>query len=233
MTIDMNYFYAMTILLVILFALIGFVLGRLRSLVGLLGVFLGYAAAQLCATFIRDGLNFVLKLELGDDIIPYFQGALFFGSVIAMLGFLFGVRYTHTFRDRLGGMLLGVLSGYLVSAFALELLRELLAGVLEEQTVMLDLGYALLGEEGALALTINFFSDPERAYTVLGKFLIPAILYILFLLLVGTLSWLIGLLARILNTILGWVSIRGEGGEGRIAWGGWWWWRVTITDKET
>lgn len=213
MTIDMNYFYAMTILLVLLFALLGFALGWLRTLIGVLGIFFAYVAADKSATFIRDGLNFVLKLKLGDEIIPYFRGALLFGSIIAVLGFLFGMKYTHNFRARLAGMLLGGLAGYLVSVFALEYLRELLAGMLEKQTVTLDFGYALLGQKGALALTINFFSDPESVYAALRKFLIPAILYILFLLLGRTLNWLISLLGKISSTILGWVSIRSKEGE--------------------
>ena len=228
MTLDMNYFYAMAILLITLFALIGFALGWLRTIISVLGIFFAYVAADKSAVFIRDGLNFVLKLELGDEIIPYFHGALLFGSVIAVLGFLFGLKHTHTFRARLGGMLLGALSGYLVSVFALEFLREFLAGVLEEQTVVLDFGYALLGEEGALALTINFFSDPERAYTVLRKGLIPAILYILFLLLERTLNWLISLVGITSKAILGWVSIGKEGEEGVIRGT----WRIT-EEKET
>jgi hypothetical protein len=216
LTIDMNYFYAMTILLVLLFALLGFALGWLRSLIGVLGIFFAYVAADKSAAFIRDGLNFVLKLELGDEIIPYFRGALLLGSIIAVLGFLFGMKYTHNFRARLAGMLLGGLAGYLVSVFALEYLREVLAGMLEEQTVTLDFGYALLGQKGALALTINFFSDPESVYTVLRKGLRPAILYLLFFLLGRSLSWLVSLLGQISNTILGWVSIRSKGEEEAI-----------------
>ena len=213
LTIDMNYFYATTILLAILFALIGFALGRDRSLIYVMGIFLGYVAAQLCAGFIRDGLNFVLKLEIGDEIIPYFQGALFFGSVIAMLGFLSTIKYTHTFKGRLAGMFIGALGGYLVSVFALEFLRELLVGVPGEQTVRLDFSYALLGQEGVFVLTTNFFSDPESAYAVLRKALIPVILYILFLLLGGTLNWFIGLLGKISNAFLKWVSITGGKNE--------------------
>jgi len=212
LTLDVNYFYAMTLLLIILFALLGFALGRDRSLINVMGIFLSYVAAQLCAVFIRDGLNFVLKLELGDEIIPYFQGAIFLGSVITALGFVFGMNYTHSFRSRLVGMLLGALGGYLVSVFALEFIRELLAGVLERQTVTFDFSYALLGREGLFVLTINFFSDQERAYTVLRKGLIPAILGILFYLFVRAFNWFIGLLSKIWDTFMNWVSIRVKGG---------------------
>ena len=221
MTLDMNYFYAMTILLAILFALIGFELGRDRTLIDVMGIFLGYTAAQLCASFIRDGLNFVLKLELGDEIIPYFKGAIFLGSVIAVFGLLYRIKYTHTFGDRLTGMLHGALAGYLVSVFALEFLRELLVGWPGEQTVRFDLSYALLGQEGVFVLTTRFFSDPEGAYTVLRKALIPATLYILFLLFGGTLNWIIGLLGKIGDAFLKWLSITkpkpNEEGEGAKA----------------
>ena len=209
MTIDMNYFFVLTILLVILFVLIGFALDRIRSRVLVMGIFLSYVAAQLCASFLIRGLNFAMKLDLGDEILPYFQKTIFLVSVIAVLGFVLGMSYTHTFRTRLAGMLLGAFSGYLVSVFTLEFLRELLAGWPGPQTVKLDFGYALLGQEGLFVLTTNFSSNPEGAYAVLSKILVPAILFFLFLLLGDAFSWFTGLLSKILGAIIGWISITG------------------------
>ena len=215
MTIDMNYFCAMTILLVVLFALIGFALGRTRSRVLVMGIFLSYVAAQLCASFLVRGLNFAMKLDIGDEIIPYFEEAIFLGSVLAVLGFLFGMEYKHTFRARLVGMFLGALGGYLVSTFALEFIRELLVGWPGPQTVMFDFSYALLGQEGLFVLTINFSSNPEGAYAVLSKILVPAILFFLFLLLGDAFNWFTGLLSRIFGAIIGWVSLTGGNGRNK------------------
>jgi hypothetical protein len=209
LTLDVNYFYAMTLLLVLLFALIGFALGRDRSLATLKGVFFAYGAADQSAVFIRDGLNFVLKLELGDEIIPYLQGAIFFLTVIALLCFYFDTVYRHTFASRLKGMLTGLLTGYFVSVFALEFLRELLAGWPEAQTAIFDFSYDLLGQEGLFVLTLNFFSEPEAAYTLLRKALVPDILISLLILYTRAFQGF----ARVLGTIWGafvkWVSIRG------------------------
>lgn len=213
MTIDANYYFAATILLVILFALIGFALDRIRSRVLVMGVFLSYVAAQLCAPFLVRGLNFAMKLELGDEIIPYFEEAIFLISVIAVLGFVFGLSYTHTFRTRLVGMLLGAFSGYLVSVFTLEFVRELLAGWPGPQTVKFDFSYGLLGQEGLFVLTMNFSSNPEGAYAVLSKILVPAILFFLFLLLVDAFNWLINLLGGIFGAIMGWMSVTGGKGQ--------------------
>ena len=208
MTLDVNYFYAMTLLLVMLFALIGFALGRNRSLCALFGIFFAYVAADKSAEFIRDALNFVLKLELGDEVIPYLQGVIFFLAVIGVLGYLFDVAYTHTFGTRLSGMLLGALTGCFVSVFALEFLREILVGWLEGQTAMFDFSYDLLGQEGLFVITLNFFSDPEAAYAVLRKALIPAILFTLFfVVLERAFQWFIGVLGKILGAIVKWVSI--------------------------
>jgi len=214
LTIDMNYFFAATILLVMLFALIGFALDKIRSRVLVMGIFLSYVAAQLCAPFLIRGLNFAMKLDLGDEILPYFQEAIFLASVIGVLGFVLGMSYTHTFRTRLVGMILGAFSGYLVSVFTLEFLRELLAGWPGPQTVKFDFGYALLGQEGLFVLTINFSSNPEGAYAVLSKILVPAILFFLFLLLGDAFNWFTGLLSKIFGAIIGWVSITG-GKEGK------------------
>lgn len=208
MTIDVNYFYAATILLVMLFALIGFALGRNRSLCALFGIFFAYVAADKSAKFIRDALNFVLKLELGDEVIPYLQGLIFLLAVIGVLGYLLGTAYTHTFGTRLSGMLTGALIGYFVSVFALEFLREILAGWPGDQTVMFDFSYDLLGRDGLFVITLNFFSDPEAAYAVLPKALVPAILFALFfVVLQRAFQWFIGLLGRILGAIVKWVSI--------------------------
>lgn len=212
MTINANYYFAGTILLIILFALIGFALDRIRSRILVMGIFLSYVAAQLCAPFLIDGLNFAAKLDLGDEILPYFEAAIFLTAVIAVLGFVLGLSYTHTFRTRLVGMLLGAFSGYLVSVFILEFLRELLAGWPGAQTVKLDFSYALLGQEGLFVLTTNFSSNPEGAYTVLSKILVPAILFFLFLLLLDAFNWLIALLGGIFGAIAKWVSITGGGG---------------------
>jgi len=217
LTIDMNYFCAMTILLVVLFALIGFALGRTRSRVLVMGIFLSYVAAQVCASFLVRGLNFALSLDIADEILPYFEAAIFFVSVIAVLGFLFGMRYTHTFRGRVVGLLLGALSGYFVSVFALEFLRELLVGVPAEQTVMFDFSYDLLDRAGVFVLTINFFSNPEGVYTLLSRILPLAILSFLFLLLLDTFNWLFRLLGGASGAILGWISITGGGGEEEVA----------------
>jgi hypothetical protein len=209
LTIDANYFYAMTLLLAILFALMGFALGRARSLGTLLGMFFAYVAADKSAVFIRDGLNFVLKLELGDEVIPYLQGSIFFLAVIGVVSFFFfDIIYLHTFVGRLKGMLTGVLTGYFVSVFALEFLRELLVGWPGDQTVMFDFSYDLLGREGLFVLTLNFFSDPEAAYTVLRKALVPAILVALWIVLWRASLGFIKVLSKIWDTFLKWVSIR-------------------------
>jgi hypothetical protein len=210
LTIDANYYFALTILLVLLFASIGFALGRLRSRILVMGIFLSYVAAQVCASFLVRGLNFALSLDIADEITPYFEEAIFLGSVIAVLGFLFGMEYTHTFRARLVGMFLGALGGYLVSTFALEFIRELLVGWPGPQTVKFDFSYALLGRDGVFVLTMNFSSNPEGAYAVLSKILIPAIFCFLFLLFGDTFNWFFGLLGGILGAILKWVSITGE-----------------------
>ncbi len=207
MTLDVNYFYAMTLLLVLLFALIGFALGRNRSLGVLFGIFFAYVAADKSAEFIRDALNFVLKLELGDEVIPYLQGIIFFLAVIGVVGCLFDTAYTHTFGTRVRGMLTGILTGYFVSVFALELLRALLTGWPEAQTATFDFSYALLGREGLFVITLNFFSDPEAAYAVLRKALVPAILVTLWIVLWRAFEWFIRVLAGILGGIVKWVSI--------------------------
>jgi hypothetical protein len=208
LTIDVNYFYAITGLLIVLFALISFALGRNRSLGALLGMFLAYVAADKSAVFIRDGLNFVLKLELGDEVIPYLQGIIFFLAVIGVLGYLFDVAYTHTFPGRLTGMLTGVLTGYFVSVFALEFLRGLLAGWPGDQTVTFDFSYDLLGREGLFVITLNFFSDPEAAYAVLRKALVPAILLTLWVVLVRAFGGFGKILSKILGAFVKWVSIK-------------------------
>lgn len=215
LTIDANYYFALTILLILLFALIGFALGRTRSRVLVMGIFMSYVAAQVCASFLVRGLNFALSLDIADGILPYFEEAIFLVSVIAVLGFLFGMGYTHTFRARVVGLLLGALSGYFVSVFALEFLRELLVGLPAEQTVMFDFSYDLLGRDGVFVLTINFSSNPEGAYTLLSRILPLAILSFLFLLLVDTFNWLFRLLGGIFGGIVKWVSITGGGGEER------------------
>jgi len=208
LTLDVNYFYAMTLLLVLLFALIGFALGRNRSLGALFGIFFAYVAADKSAEFLRDALNFVLKLELGDEVIPYLQGIIFFLATIGVLGYIFDTHYSHNFRSRISGMLTGILTGYFVSVFALEFLRELLVGWLEGQTATFDFSYALLGREGLFVITLNFFSDPEAAYAVLRKALVPAILFALFfVVLQRAFQWFIGVLGRILGGIVKWVSI--------------------------
>ena len=211
--INANYFFAATILLILLFALIGFALGKTRSRVLVMGIFMSYVAAQVCASFLVRGLNFALSLDLADEILPYFEEAIFLGSVIAVLGFLFGMRYTHTFRARVVGLLLGALSGYFVSVFALEFLRELLVGLPAEQTVMFDFSYDLLDRAGVFVLTINFFSNPEGVYTLLSRILPLAILSFLFLLFLDTFNWLFGFLGGVSGAILGWISITGGGEE--------------------
>jgi hypothetical protein len=215
MTISVNYFYAMTLLLALLFGLIGFALGRNRSLGALLGIFFAYVAADKSAVFIRDGLNFVLKLELGDEVIPYLQGLIFFLAVISVLGYLFDVAYTHTFGGRLVGMLTGLLTGYFVSVFALEFLRELLAGWPEAQTAIFDFSYNLLGREGLFVITLNFSSDPEAAYTLLRKALIPAILVTLWVLLVRAFGGFGKILGGILGALVKWLSIKGQKEEAK------------------
>jgi len=218
LTLDVNYFYAMTLLLILLFGLIGFALGRNRSLCALFGIFFAYVAADKSAVFIRDALNFVLKLELGDEVIPYLQGLIFLLAVIGVLGYLFDTAYTHTFGTRLSGMLTGALIGYLVSVFALEFLREILVGWPGDQTVMFDFSYDLLGREGLFVITLNFFSDPEAAYALLRKALVPAILFALFfVVLQRAFQWFIRLLGRILGGIVTWVSIRGSTEEAEAA----------------
>jgi hypothetical protein len=214
LTIDANYYFALTILLVLLFAPIGFTLGRGRSCVLVMGIFMGYVAAQVCGSFLVRGLNFAAKLDLGDEIIPYFEEAIFLVFVITMFGFLSRIEYKHTFKDRLTGMLIGTLGGYLVSLFALEFLRELLVGVPENQTVMFDFSYALLGREGLFVLTINFSPNPEGAYAVLSRILPLVILFFLFLLLGDTFNRLFTLLSGIFGAIVKWVSIT-DGGEGK------------------
>jgi hypothetical protein len=216
LTIDANYYFAMAILLIMLFALIGFALGKTRSRVLVMGIFMSYVAAQVCASFLVRGLNFALSLDIADEVLPYFEAAIFLGSVIAVLGFLFGMGYTHTFRARVVGLLLGALSGYLVSLFALEFLRELLVGVPEDQTVMFDFSYALLGREGLFVLTINFSPNPEGAYTLLSTILPLAILFFLFFLLGDTFNWLLALLGGVFGGILKWVSITGKGEEEEV-----------------
>lgn len=207
LTIDMNYYCAMTFLVMVLFALIGFALCRDRSFTNVIGIFFAYVAADKSAIFIRDILDLVFKLEVGDEIVPYLQGAIFFVAVIAMAGCLFGTNYKHTFKDRLLGMLLGILSGYLVSVFALEFLRGLLVGVPVERTVMFDFSYALPGREGLFVITINFFPNAEDVYTLLRKLLVPVILYILLLLLGCALNWFFALLGKIWKILMDWVSI--------------------------
>ncbi len=207
MTLDLNYYCALTFLAMVLFALIGFALCRARSFTNVIGIFFAYVLADKSAVFIRDGLNFVLKLQLGDDILPYLQGTLFFAAVLAMTGCLFGTNYQHTFKERLVGMLLGIMSGYLVSVLALEFLRGLLVGVPEERTVMFDFSYALPGREGLFVLTINLFPNAEDVYKLLNKFMIPVLLYILFLLLGCALQWFIALLGKVWKGLMDWVSI--------------------------
>lgn len=215
MTLDVNYFYAMTLLLALLFGLIGFALGRNRSLGALLGMFFAYVAADKSAVFIRDALNFVLKLELGDEVIPYLQGIIFFLAVISVLGYLFDVAYTHTFAGRLAGMLIGLLTGYFVSVFALEFLRELLAGWPEAQTAIFDFSYNLLGREGLFVITLNFSSDPEAAYTLLRKALVPAILVTLWVVLLRAFGGFGKILGAILGALVSWVSIKGSQEEAK------------------
>jgi hypothetical protein len=215
LTLDVNYFYAITLLLALLFGLIGFALGRNRSLGALLGMFFAYVAADKGAVFIRDALNFVLKLELGDEVIPYLQGLIFFLAVISVLGYLFDVAYTHTFAGRLAGMLMGLLTGYFVSVFALEFLRELLAGWPEAQTAIFDFSYNLLGREGLFVITLNFSSDPEAAYTLLRKALIPAILVTLWVLLLRAFGGFGKILGGILGALVTWVSIKGPKEEAK------------------
>jgi len=207
LTLDVNYYCVLTFLMMVLFALIGFALCRNRSFTNVIGIFFAYVLADKSAVFIRDGLNFVFKLELGDEIVPYFQGTLFFVAVIAMTGCLFGTAYKHTFQERLVGMLLGIMGGYLVSVFALEFLRGLLVGLPEERTVVFDFSYALPGREGLFVLTLNFFPNAEDVYKLLNKLLIPVMLYILFLLLGGALQWFIALLGKIWKGLMNWVSI--------------------------
>jgi hypothetical protein len=207
-TMSVNYFYAITGLLMVLFALIGFALGRNRSLGALLGIFFAYVAADESAKFIRDGLNFVLKLELGDEVIPYFGAIIFSLGVIGVVGCLFATSYTHRFAGRLKGMLTGALTGYFVSVFALELFRELLEGWPADQTATFDLSYTLLGQEGLLVVTLNFFSDPEAAYAILRKALIPAILVVLLVVLLRAFGGFTKALGKIWGAILKWVSIK-------------------------
>ncbi len=208
-TIPVNYFYVITALFIVLFALIGFVLCRHRSLGVLMGIFFAYVAADKGAVFIRDALNFVLKLELGDEVIPYLQGIIFFLAVISVLGYLFDVAYTHTFGTRLIGMLIGVSTGYFVSVFALEFLREILIGWLGDQTAIFDFSYDLLGRDGLFVLTLNFSSDPEAAYAVLRKALVPAILLTLFEILGCSFRGFAKALGKILGAFVTWLSIRG------------------------
>lgn len=215
MTLDLNYYCALTFLAMVLFALIGFALCRDRSFINVIGIFFAYVLADKSAVFIRDGLNFVFKLKLGDEILPYLQGTLFFVAVVAMTGCLFGTAYKHTFKERLVGMLLGIMSGYLVSVFALEFLRGLLVGVPGERTVMFDFSYALPGREGLFVLTINLFPNAEDVYRLLNKLLIPVMLYILSLLLGCALQWFIALLGKIWKGLIDWVSIGKK--EGRKA----------------
>jgi hypothetical protein len=207
LTLDVNYYCALTFLMMVLFALIGFALCRARSFTNVIGIFFAYVLADKSAVFIRDGLNFVFKLKLGDEILPYLQGTLFFVAVIAMTGCLFGTEYKHTFKERLVGMLLGIMGGYLVSVFALEFLRGLLVGVPKERTVVFDFSYALPGWEGLFVLTLNFFPNAEDVYKLLNKLLIPVMLYILFLLLGCALQWFIALLGKIWKGLMNWVSI--------------------------
>jgi len=216
LTINANYYFALAILLILLFALIGFALGKTRSRILVMGILMSYVAAQVCAPFLVRGLNFALSLDIADEILPYFEAAIFLGSVLAVLGFLFGMSYTHTFRGRVIGLLLGALSGYFVSVFALEFLRELLVGLPADQTVMFDFSYDLLGRDGVFVLTFNFSSNPEGAYRFLSRILPLAILSFLFLLLVDAFNWLFGLLGGILGAILGWISITGGRGEERV-----------------
>lgn len=213
MTLDVNYYCALTFLAMVLFALIGFALCRARSFTNVIGIFFAYVLADKSAIFIRDGLNFVFKLELGDEILPCLQGTLFFAAVIAMTGCLFGSAYKHTFKERLVGMLLGIMAGYLVSVFALGFLRGLLVGVPEERTVMFDFSYALPGREGLFVLTLNFFPNAEDVYRLLSKLLVPVMLYILFLLIGCALQWFIALLGKIWKGLMDWVSIGKKDGN--------------------
>jgi len=209
-TISVNYFYVITALFIVLFALIGFALCRYRSLGVLMGIFFAYVAADKGAVFIRDALNFVLNLELGDEVIPYLQGIIFFLAVIGVIGCFLSFAYTHTFATRLVGMLIGVLTGYFVSVFALEFLREILVGWLGDQTAIFDFSYDLLGREGLFIITLNFSSDPEAAYAVLRKALVPAILLTLFEILGCSFRGFAKVLGKILGAFVTWVSIRGE-----------------------
>ena len=174
-----------------------------------MGIFFAYVAADKCAVFIRDGLNFVLKLELGDEIIPYLQGIIFFLAVIGVIGCFLRFGYTHTFAARLIGMLIGVLTGYLVSVFTLEFLREILIGWLGDQTAIFDFSYDLLGREGLFIITLKFSSDPEAAYAVLRKALVPAILLTLFEILICSFRGFAKALGKILGAFVKWLSIRG------------------------
>jgi len=210
-TISVNYFYVITALFIVLFALIGFALCRNRSLGVLMGIFFAYVAADKGAVFIRDALNFVLKLELGDEVIPYLQGIIFFLAVIGVIGCFLYVAYTHTFATRLIGMLIGVLAGYFVSVFALEFLREILIGWLGDQTAIFDFSYDLLGREGLFIITLKFSSDPEAAYAVLRKALVPAILLTLFEILGCSFRGFAKALGKILGAFVTWLSIRGGG----------------------
>jgi hypothetical protein len=209
-TISVNYFYVITALFIVLFALLGFALSRGRSLGVLMGIFFAYVAADRGAVFIRDALNFVLKLELGDEVIPYLQGIIFFLAVIGVIGCFLSLSYTHTCATRLIGMLIGVSTGYFVSVFALEFLREILIGWLGDQTAIFDFSYDLLGRDGLFIITLNFSSDPGAAYAVLRKALVPAILLTLFEILACSFRGFAKALAAILGAFLKWVSIRGE-----------------------
>jgi hypothetical protein len=207
-TIPVNYFYVITALFIVLFALIGFALWHGRSLGVLMGIFFAYVAADKSAVFIRDGLNFVLKLELGDEIIPYLQGIIFFLAVIGVIGCFLRFGYTHTFATRLIGMLIGVLTGYLVSVFTLEFLREILVGWLGDQTAIFDFSYNVLGQEGLFIITLNFSSDPEAAYTVLRKALVPAILFTLWVVFLRAFGGFGKILSTILGAFVKWLSIK-------------------------
>ena len=147
-------------------------------------------------------------MELGDEYITYFKGIIFSLAVIGVVGCLFATRYTHSFSGRIKGMLTGVLTGYFVSVFALEFLRELLTDWLEDQTAIFDFSYDLLDWEGLFLLTLKFSSDPEGAYAMLRKALVPAILVILWVVLWCAFQGLAKALGKILGAFVKWLSIK-------------------------